>query len=430
MCARVIGQLRSGALLLDEVDLLLHPLKSELNWPLGTKAPLDFTQAVMVAGSGGSSGGSGASSGGGKQQSSGNRSVGLRWLLPWHLLDVLLHCTPNGAAAADSASAERANTAAGAAAAMQPPPPPPPPLSCEIGDVGEKRDLVRALRAALADGCADRDLQLRPHLVVLNETFYNARLRPLLARWTLLWLHRHHVYGDSQRAVKAATEAGVTDTDLLEFLSHGAAGSGSSSGNGSGNGIGRGARGAVDGGDDDHDGDGDGMGASALKLERTLPDSSLKMLRLGHEWLVSLLPHVLSKTCRVHYGVLTPAELARALRPDMAGPRMPESRRVLAVPFVGKDVPSAASEFSHPDVVIGFSILGYRHQVLHKRRGGGGGGGVKPPHSGTKKEKEANMGTEVHTCMSRRAHDVLVRRRTEVRGQKVQLYRGCPAHCL
>ena len=33
-----------GTLLLDEVDLILHPLKSELNWPMGRKDPLDFTR--------------------------------------------------------------------------------------------------------------------------------------------------------------------------------------------------------------------------------------------------------------------------------------------------------------------------------------------------------------------------------------------------
>ena len=31
----IIGLFRGGVLLLDEVDLVLHPLKSELNWPLG-----------------------------------------------------------------------------------------------------------------------------------------------------------------------------------------------------------------------------------------------------------------------------------------------------------------------------------------------------------------------------------------------------------
>jgi hypothetical protein len=34
--------------IMDEVDILLHPLKSELNWPLGLKEPLDFTQVPIV----------------------------------------------------------------------------------------------------------------------------------------------------------------------------------------------------------------------------------------------------------------------------------------------------------------------------------------------------------------------------------------------
>lgn len=52
-----------------------------------------------------------------------------------------------------------------------------------------------------------------------------------------------------------------------------------------------------------------------------------------------------------------------------ADPKMPKSRKLLAVPFVGKDVPSRASEFSHPDVVIGeclhyLTVLGSRF-VFH-----------------------------------------------------------------
>ncbi len=50
-----------------EVDLILHPLKSELNWPLGQKEPLDFTRSRA-----------------------GN---GLRWNLPGHLLDAILSCS-------------------------------------------------------------------------------------------------------------------------------------------------------------------------------------------------------------------------------------------------------------------------------------------------------------------------------------------------
>ena len=43
---------------------------------------------------------------------------------------------------------------------------------------------------------------------------------------------------------------------------------------------------------------------------------------------------------------------------------MPKSRRLMAVPFVGKDVPSRASEFAHPDVIIGLTILAYRYEGL------------------------------------------------------------------
>ena len=46
-----------------QVDLLLHPLKSELNWPLGDKMPLDLTKDKL--------------------------SPGLRWQLPFHCLDAL-----------------------------------------------------------------------------------------------------------------------------------------------------------------------------------------------------------------------------------------------------------------------------------------------------------------------------------------------------
>ena len=45
---------------------------------------------------------------------------------------------------------------------------------------------------------------------------------------------------------------------------------------------------------------------------------------------------------------------------------MPRSRLKLAVPFVGKDVPSAASEFAHPDVTIGVTVLAYRLSGLRR----------------------------------------------------------------
>ena len=43
---------------------------------------------------------------------------------------------------------------------------------------------------------------------------------------------------------------------------------------------------------------------------------------------------------------------------------MPRSRLKLAIPFVGKDVPSRSSEFAHPDVVLGLSVLAYRYSGM------------------------------------------------------------------
>ncbi len=59
------------------------------------------------------------------------------------------------------------------------------------------------------------------------------------------------------------------------------------------------------------------------------------------------MPHCLAKINRVAYGMLTPADLAAC------DPTTPDSRKLLAVPFIGKDVPSRSSEFAHPDVLMG-----------------------------------------------------------------------------
>jgi hypothetical protein len=63
----------------------------------------------------------------------------------------------------------------------------------------------------------------------------------------------------------------------------------------------------------------------------------------------------------VSFGLLTAGDLFRALERD---PKTPRTRKLLAVPFVGKDVPSPASEFAHPDVVIGMTVLAYRYEGL------------------------------------------------------------------
>jgi hypothetical protein len=40
---RVLQLFNDGVLIMDEVDLILHPMKSELNFPIGAKYDLDFS---------------------------------------------------------------------------------------------------------------------------------------------------------------------------------------------------------------------------------------------------------------------------------------------------------------------------------------------------------------------------------------------------
>ena len=96
-------------------------------------------------------------------------------------------------------------------------------------------------------------------------------------------------------------------------------------------------------------------------MGRQLSDDHMKMLNLSREWLRCLLPHVLSKVDRVGYGLLLPEDIARLMHSEG---HLSKSRRLLSVPFVGKDVPSRQSEWSHPDCRIGLSALAYRYEGL------------------------------------------------------------------
>jgi len=46
------------------------------------------------------------------------------------------------------------------------------------------------------------------------------------------------------------------------------------------------------------------------------------------------------------------------------GVKIPTSRKLCAVPFIAKDVPSRASEFAHPDIMVGLTILAFRYANL------------------------------------------------------------------
>ena len=63
----------------------------------------------------------------------------------------------------------------------------------------------------------------------------------------------------------------------------------------------------------------------------------------------------------MHYGLL-PDEMWRE---DQRLAKV-IGRKLCAVPYVGKDSPSEASEFSSPEVIIGFTILSYRYEGLRR----------------------------------------------------------------
>jgi len=256
----VLSIWRKGVLVMDEVDVLLHPLRSELNFPIGPKYPIDLS--------------------------------GFRWDLPIHIIDGIL-------AADFGCLAEAPGGTTGDDEFAIPP-------------------VLKSLHKALDQGRLRHALQRSPHLVLLDPSFYHRHLKLHVARWVLVWL-RHNFIGN----------VSVDDETLLTYLCQGS--------------------------------DNEMVRDTARpKIMKGLSSESQKLLNLAADWTQTLLPHVLGKINRVTFGVLTPADL------EASPPNMPQSRRLMAVPFTGKDVPSRASEFAHPDVLIGLTVLASRYSGIRK----------------------------------------------------------------
>ena len=138
--AAVLGEFRRSVALLDEVDVLLHPLRSELNWPQGERHPIHFAP--------------------------------MRWQLPFHLLDGALYPSSRQCTATWHESPEA-------------------------------QLLLRQLCDAHDEGMASCTLQAVPHTVLLERAFYDDRLRPLLTHWALLWLRRNRVqHGTDEQLIQ------------------------------------------------------------------------------------------------------------------------------------------------------------------------------------------------------------------------------------
>ncbi|KAF4705627.1 hypothetical protein FOZ62_029252, partial [Perkinsus olseni] len=250
-CLKVLDVFQAGVILMDEVDLLLHPLKSELRWPLGEKRPLDMTEPMS--------------------EESPEESAGLRWKLAWHIISVLLE---------DIDTLGLANSK-------------------------DALDVAGSIKETLRRGIEGEWLSDRPHLLLHDRGCYEQQLLPWLCKWTLIWLRFHSV------ALQ------VTDSALTAFLN--------------------------------------GFGEDEAGICKALGDKDVKLLLLARQWLQTILPFILEKRHLVDYGLLPS---------DWITQTTSKSRRLMAVPYVGKDRPSATSEFSHLDVLIGFTLLAYRRSGL------------------------------------------------------------------
>mmetsp|Transcript_74196 Transcript_74196/g.197960 ORF Transcript_74196/g.197960 Transcript_74196/m.197960 type:complete len:3050 (-) Transcript_74196:601-9750(-) len=150
--AGILSLFREGVMLLDEVDLILHPLKSELNFPLGEKLAIDCSDG------------------------------GERWALPMHILDAIFY------QACGRASVFEAR--------------------------GVALDILKRIGTALSEGYAVKALQRLPHITLLNTEWYHAHLKPLMAEWIYLWLQKQHLHGISrQEAVVYMLEGAVARSE-------------------------------------------------------------------------------------------------------------------------------------------------------------------------------------------------------------------------
>eukprot|EP00929_Paragymnodinium_shiwhaense_P084618 TRINITY_DN45263_c0_g3_i1.p1 TRINITY_DN45263_c0_g3~~TRINITY_DN45263_c0_g3_i1.p1 ORF type:complete len:2284 (+),score=520.79 TRINITY_DN45263_c0_g3_i1:413-6853(+) len=254
LCSTVLASVHRGVLLLDEVDVLLDPLRSELNWPMGHKTSLELVDV--------------------QPGPKAKERQGLRYRLPFHILD-LLFANMGGC-----------------------------PGSLEFRERSDAQSIVRKMAQAIDLGRKSLKLQLTPHLLLLSFDFYVREMLPLLVDWTVVWLEAH-------------TAGQLTESELKQCLKE--------------------------------------PGSPPEKLN-ALPQMLQQLVSLARHWLHCVLPFILSKVHRVAYGLLTGSDLEKAAKT----PSTPPSRRLLAIPFVGKDTPSGFSEFSNADVTIGFTIMAYR----------------------------------------------------------------------
>ncbi|CAK9023700.1 unnamed protein product [Durusdinium trenchii] len=340
---KVLQMLRKQSVcMLDEVDLILHPLKSELNFPTGPKSLIHHAPE--------------------------------RWRLPLHVLD--------GFFAAEDAARTPA----------------------QLKESHAARQILQTLSEVVRCGTERKQLQKNPHLVLLSDDFFHIEMKPILCQWMCLWLTIEHVgrvfeegFSPSDRGLseEEITAYLMTRTNPVDVKMTGrleewsqwasetkwlqdllAAGSGTAEGDFNPHIVADNQRGIALPSEYKVSFVSSSDGSKTLRFRETpaalqkrlervdrLPTKDIQTLNLGGEWLATFLPHCLQKIDRVTFGIMTDEQVRHALAEQ---PLMPLTRSKLAIPFVGKDVPSQSSEFAHPDIVLGLTSFAYRYEGLRR----------------------------------------------------------------
>ncbi|CAE7888387.1 CML12 [Symbiodinium microadriaticum] len=179
------------------------------------------------------------------------------------------------------------------------------------------QEMGSSLHAAFEAGVREHKMMMKPNPVVLDRRWYYVRLLPLLA---------------TELASFLGPRTPVPREELLSFFGP--------------------------------------EGRCGPTLTR-LPDAETKLLTLGRQLLHSAGisgpdTHEIP-TCQKLCPPRQPAQQLDSAHVAAEHDGLCSTQSQLAVPFIGKDCPSTASEFAHPDVAIGLTLLAYRYEGLRKQ---------------------------------------------------------------
>jgi hypothetical protein len=143
----------------------------------------------------------------------------------------------------------------------------------------DAKELLNKAVETFEHGCNSYYLQRLPHMVLLDKKFYVNTIRPLVASWTLIWLHQ-------SLGANLNNGGKLPNSDIISYI----------------------------------------QGQKTLSADQVPDTYSMKLINLAATWVCSFMPHCLSKINRVSYGLLSPT--------DKQAPSAPYSRRLMAVPFM------------------------------------------------------------------------------------------------